>query len=141
MPWWSCIMIRGSFPLKLLHFGDAVNVTLGLPIIRTSVDHGTAYDLAGTGLADPGSLKAALHLAAQMAHSQSGRSLKKLSTISIKGKNMSLPRKNLVSLAAFLLILTPVTLLAREGETTTPAPQAHITSEGSVKAYPDVALS
>ena len=58
---------QGLIPLKLLHFGDAVNVTLGLPIIRTSVDHGTAYDLAGTGRADPGSLKAALHLAAQMA--------------------------------------------------------------------------
>ncbi len=57
---------QGLIPLKLLHFGDAVNVTLGLPIIRTSVDHGTAYDLAGTGQADPGSLKAALQLAAQM---------------------------------------------------------------------------
>jgi 4-hydroxythreonine-4-phosphate dehydrogenase len=59
---------QGLIPLKLLHFGDAVNVTLGLPIIRTSVDHGTAYDLAGTGTADPGSLKAAMHLAAHMAH-------------------------------------------------------------------------
>lgn len=58
---------QGLIPLKLLHFGDAVNVTLGLPIIRTSVDHGTAYDLAGTGRADPGSLRAALGLAAQMA--------------------------------------------------------------------------
>jgi 4-hydroxythreonine-4-phosphate dehydrogenase len=58
---------QGLIPLKLLHFGDGVNVTLGLPIIRTSVDHGTAYDLAGTGRADPGSLKAALHLAVKMA--------------------------------------------------------------------------
>lgn len=58
---------QGLIPVKLLHFGDAVNVTLGLPIIRTSVDHGTAYDLAGTGQADPGSLKAALHLATYMA--------------------------------------------------------------------------
>jgi 4-hydroxythreonine-4-phosphate dehydrogenase len=65
---------QGLIPLKLLHFGDAVNVTLGLPIIRTSVDHGTAYDLAGTGLADPGSLKAALHLATQMAHARAARS-------------------------------------------------------------------
>jgi 4-phospho-D-threonate 3-dehydrogenase / 4-phospho-D-erythronate 3-dehydrogenase len=64
---------QGLIPLKLLHFGDAVNVTLGLPIIRTSVDHGTAYDLAGTGQADPGSLKAALHLATQMAHARAGR--------------------------------------------------------------------
>jgi 4-hydroxythreonine-4-phosphate dehydrogenase len=58
---------QGLIPLKLLHFMDAVNVTLGLPIIRTSVDHGTAYDLAGTGQADPGSLKAAIRMAAEMA--------------------------------------------------------------------------
>ncbi len=65
---------QGLIPLKLLHFGDAVNVTLGLPIIRTSVDHGTAYDLAGTGQADPGSLKAALRLATQMAQARAQRS-------------------------------------------------------------------
>jgi 4-hydroxythreonine-4-phosphate dehydrogenase len=64
---------QGLIPLKLLHFGDAVNVTLGLPIIRTSVDHGTAYDLAGTGQADPGSLKAALHLAIHMARARAAR--------------------------------------------------------------------
>ncbi|MFZ5453511.1 MAG: 4-hydroxythreonine-4-phosphate dehydrogenase PdxA [Thermodesulfobacteriota bacterium] len=58
---------QGLIPLKLLHFMDAVNVTLGLPIIRTSVDHGTAYDLAGTGQAHPGSLKAAIRMAAEMA--------------------------------------------------------------------------
>ena len=58
---------QGLIPLKLLHFMDAVNVTLGLPIIRTSVDHGTAYDLAGTGDAHPGSLKAAICMAAEMA--------------------------------------------------------------------------
>ena len=45
---------QGLIPLKLLHFMDGVNVTLGLPIIRTSVDHGTAYNLAGTGKASPG---------------------------------------------------------------------------------------
>ena len=58
---------QGLIPLKLLHFMDAVNVTLGLPIIRTSVDHGTAYDLAGTGQAHPGSLKAAIFMAAEIA--------------------------------------------------------------------------
>lgn len=58
---------QGLIPLKLLHFSDAVNVTLGLPILRTSVDHGTAYDLAGTGRADPDSLKAAIRMAAAMA--------------------------------------------------------------------------
>jgi len=58
---------QGLIPLKLLHFEDGVNVTLGLPIIRTSVDHGTAYDLAGTGRANPASLIAAVRMAAQMA--------------------------------------------------------------------------
>jgi 4-hydroxythreonine-4-phosphate dehydrogenase len=57
---------QGLIPLKLLHFSDSVNVTLGLPIIRTSVDHGTAYDIAGKGVADPGSLKAAIRMAAEI---------------------------------------------------------------------------
>jgi len=64
---------QGLIPLKLLHFSDAVNVTLGLPIIRTSVDHGTAYDIAGTGRADASSLKAAIKLAASMVRNR-GRS-------------------------------------------------------------------
>jgi 4-hydroxythreonine-4-phosphate dehydrogenase len=63
---------QGLIPLKLLHFMDGVNVTLGLPIIRTSVDHGTAYDLAGTGRAAPDSLKAAIRLAAALAQNRSG---------------------------------------------------------------------
>jgi 4-hydroxythreonine-4-phosphate dehydrogenase len=58
---------QGLIPLKLLHFEDAVNVTLGLPIVRTSVDHGTAYDLAGTGQASAESLLAALKMAERMA--------------------------------------------------------------------------
>ena len=58
---------QGLIPLKILHFEDAVNVTLGLPIIRTSVDHGTAYDIAGSGRASPKSLINAIRLAAQMA--------------------------------------------------------------------------
>jgi 4-hydroxythreonine-4-phosphate dehydrogenase len=58
---------QGLIPFKLLHFHDGVNVTLGLPIIRTSVDHGTAYGIAGTGTADPGSLIAAITMAAQQA--------------------------------------------------------------------------
>jgi len=53
--------------LKYAGFGHAVNVTLGLPIVRTSVDHGTAFDIAGTGNADTGSLIAAVELAAKMA--------------------------------------------------------------------------
>jgi 4-hydroxythreonine-4-phosphate dehydrogenase len=61
---------QGLIPLKLLHFSDAVNVTLGLPIIRTSVDHGTAYDIAGKDMADPSSLKAAIEMAAQIARNR-----------------------------------------------------------------------
>ena len=60
---------QGLPVLKYAGFGHAVNVTLGLPIIRTSVDHGTAFDIAGTGTADPGSLPAAVELAARMAQS------------------------------------------------------------------------
>ena len=58
---------QGLGPLKMLAFGHAVNVTLGLPIIRTSVDHGTAYDIAGKGIANPDSLVEAIKLAALMA--------------------------------------------------------------------------
>jgi 4-hydroxythreonine-4-phosphate dehydrogenase len=57
---------QGHIPIKLLGFYEGVNVTLGLPIIRTSVDHGTAFDIVGTGHADERSLVAALRLAAQM---------------------------------------------------------------------------
>jgi 4-hydroxythreonine-4-phosphate dehydrogenase len=62
---------QGLAPLKMLAFGQTVNVTVGLPIIRTSVDHGTAYDIAGKGCADPASLLAAVKLAAQMATNKS----------------------------------------------------------------------
>jgi 4-hydroxythreonine-4-phosphate dehydrogenase len=58
---------QGLIPFKLIHFTDGVNTTLGLPIIRTSVDHGTAYDIAGTGKADPGSLIAAINMATHQA--------------------------------------------------------------------------
>jgi 4-hydroxythreonine-4-phosphate dehydrogenase len=54
-------------PVKTLAFDHAVNVTLGLPFVRTSPDHGTAFDIAGTGRADPSSLVAALRLAARLA--------------------------------------------------------------------------
>ncbi|HSI96178.1 MAG: 4-hydroxythreonine-4-phosphate dehydrogenase PdxA [Methylophilaceae bacterium] len=59
---------QGLAVLKHASFGGGVNVTLGLPIIRTSVDHGTALDLAGTGKADAGSLYAAIELAIELAH-------------------------------------------------------------------------
>lgn len=61
---------QGLPVLKHKGFGQAVNITLGLPIIRTSVDHGTALDLAGTGRADAGSLKVALHTAISMIEAQ-----------------------------------------------------------------------
>ena len=57
---------QGLIPLKLLSWEDGVNVTLGLPIVRTSPDHGTAFDIAGQSKADPRSLQAALALAAEM---------------------------------------------------------------------------
>jgi 4-hydroxythreonine-4-phosphate dehydrogenase len=58
---------QGLIPLKTLDMAGGVNVTLGLPIIRTSPDHGTAFGIAGQGRADPASLIAALHMAADMA--------------------------------------------------------------------------
>lgn len=58
---------QGLIPLKMRHFDDGINITLGLPIIRTSVDHGTAYDLAGTGTASASSMKAAIRTAARLA--------------------------------------------------------------------------
>jgi len=61
---------QGLPVLKHHGFGKAVNVTLGLPFIRTSVDHGTALDLAGTGRANPSSLYAALKMAIAMANTQ-----------------------------------------------------------------------
>jgi 4-hydroxythreonine-4-phosphate dehydrogenase len=63
---------QGHIPIKLLGFDTGVNVTVGLPFFRTSVDHGTAFDIAGTGKADAASLKAALELAAELARPGSG---------------------------------------------------------------------
>ena len=68
----ACYHDQGLVPIKMVAFGQAVNVTLGLPIIRTSVDHGTAFDIAGKGVADPGSLIEAVLLAARLAASPRG---------------------------------------------------------------------
>lgn len=62
---------QGLIPIKTLHFWDAVNVTLGLPIVRTSPDHGTGFDIAGAGKARPDSFRAALKLAWEMAERRS----------------------------------------------------------------------
>ena len=64
---------QGLIPLKLVAFGTCVNLTVGLPIIRTSVDHGTAFDIVGKGIADPGSLIEAMKLAAHIARLKTGR--------------------------------------------------------------------
>jgi 4-hydroxythreonine-4-phosphate dehydrogenase len=61
---------QALIPLKALEFDEGVNVTLGLPIIRTSPDHGTAFDIAGQGTADPGAMAAAIVMAAQMAEAR-----------------------------------------------------------------------
>jgi len=66
----ACYHDQGLIPVKLVAFGQAVNVTLGLPIVRTSVDHGTAFDIAGKGIADAGSMIAAVLLAAKLAGTQ-----------------------------------------------------------------------
>lgn len=63
---------QGLVPVKLLAFGESVNVTLGLPFVRTSVDHGTAFDIAGRGTADAGSFLAALRLAERLVRQSPG---------------------------------------------------------------------
>ena len=62
---------QATIPMKLVAFGDAVNVTMGLTIVRTSVDHGTAYDIAWRGVADPAGMRAALELGARLSSSRS----------------------------------------------------------------------
>lgn len=64
---------QGLIPVKLLDFQRTVNVTLGLPILRTSVDHGVAFDIAGKGIADPSSFEAAVEMAATLARSGKSR--------------------------------------------------------------------
>lgn len=66
---------QALIPVKLLAFHEAVNLTLGLPIIRTSVDHGTAFDIAGKNQADPGSMKSAIRLAIELCSKRRGVSL------------------------------------------------------------------
>ena len=68
----ACYHDQGLIPVKMAAFGRAVNVTLGLPIIRTSVDHGTAFDIAGRGVADHSSLVEAVLLAARLARQRNG---------------------------------------------------------------------
>jgi 4-hydroxythreonine-4-phosphate dehydrogenase len=73
----ACYHDQAMIPVKCLSFGEAVNVTLGLPFIRTSVDHGTAFDIAGKGLAEHSSMTAAISLAAELSTraEESGRAV------------------------------------------------------------------
>ena len=71
---------QGLIPFKLVHFKDGVNTTLGLPIIRTSVDHGTAYDISWKGIADPTSLVEAIYMAAFQASNQANSRAKNRTT-------------------------------------------------------------
>ena len=64
---------QALIPIKALDFDEGVNVTLGLPIVRTSPDHGTAFDIAGKGIADPGAMIAAIRMAGEMAQRRAGR--------------------------------------------------------------------
>lgn len=66
----ACYHDQATIAVKSLSFGSSVNVTLGLPLIRTSVDHGTAFDIAGKGIADASSMKAAIKLAAELTNPQ-----------------------------------------------------------------------
>ncbi len=71
----SCYHDQAMIPVKCLSFGEAVNVTMGLPFIRTSVDHGTAFDIAGRGLAEHSSMVAAITLAARLARADESNEL------------------------------------------------------------------
>ena len=65
---------QGLIPVKLMAFDRAVNTTIGLPFIRTSPDHGTAFDIAGKGIADANSMKAAIKLAVEIIHCRTRKS-------------------------------------------------------------------
>ena len=71
----SCYHDQAMIPVKCLSFGEAVNVTMGLPFIRTSVDHGTAFDIAGRGVAEHSSMVAAITLAARLARADESNEL------------------------------------------------------------------
>lgn len=75
----ACYHDQATIAVKSLSFGSSVNVTLGLPLIRTSVDHGTAFDIAGKGIADESSMKAAIRLAADLVKEQQKRGVSQTS--------------------------------------------------------------
>ncbi len=84
---------QALIPLKLLHFDSAVNITLGLPFLRTSVDHGVAFDIAGRGIANHESMVAAIRLAAEMAQRKMGKRGRGKTGKKQGGRMSSFPRK------------------------------------------------
>jgi 4-hydroxy-L-threonine phosphate dehydrogenase PdxA len=72
---------QATIPSKLLGFGEAVNITMGLPIVRTSVDHGTGYDVAGTGRADPRGMIEAIHAAVKLVKAGVARAVEPASLV------------------------------------------------------------
>ena len=74
--WWPCTTTRGTGPVKVLGLEAGVNITVGLPVVRTSVDHGTAFDIAGTGKADERSMLEAIRQAVVLATRRAGRPAK-----------------------------------------------------------------
>jgi 4-hydroxythreonine-4-phosphate dehydrogenase len=90
---WDLVVVmyhdQGHIPMKLLDFANTVNITLGIPIIRTSVDHGTAFDIAGRGIADATSMKAAIRFAARLA---TGRAREQFEDSALRGADE--PRQN-----------------------------------------------
>ena len=106
---------QGLIPLKLHAFDQGVNVTLGLPFIRTSPDHGTAFEIAGQGRARPDSMIAAIHLAAELAGQKAGagerRMRKYLKVFDIGLQNTFVYRWNFLLRSAFGLVPLAGTVL------------------------------
>ena len=87
---------QALIPIKTLAFDSGVNVTLGLPFVRTSPDHGTAFDIAGKGMANPASLIAALRLAARLARAECSAERHRRPAAAARGRRATTisPRKN-----------------------------------------------
>ena len=78
---------QGMIPIKLLAFEEAVNITIGIPIIRTSPAHGTAFDIAGQNIANPAGLKSAIKTAIQMVATRKTQQLATVATSPVKTEN------------------------------------------------------
>ena len=85
---------QGQIPVKLLAFDQAVNLTLGLPIIRTSPDHGTAFDIVGRNRANPGSMRAAIELAIDLAERRRGGAAEAAHAVGLDRRILNRPRSH-----------------------------------------------